>query len=75
MEHAIGNIVIYILGISLGAILSRYLYLTVKRKDIFRTFTNNVAIILNVLVGIAGFVVGFITIVIIHTIFYIIKSG
>ena len=75
MDHATGNVVIYILGISVGLMLSRYLYIGVKRKPIVKTSNNILVTILNIVVVIVGFVVGFITVVIIYTVLYLITNG
>lgn len=75
MEHPVGNIFIIILGISLGVMLSRYLYIWVKRERIVKTSNKAVVTIVNTFFIIVGLLVGFITVVIIYTILYLIVIG
>jgi hypothetical protein len=75
MQNAIGNIIIYALGISLGFIISRRLYIWLKVKPVVNTNYKAVIAILNTIIIVVGFCVGFITVVILYTIFYLITHG
>lgn len=75
MDHTIGNIIIYIFGISLGVSLSRYLYIWAGKNLIDNINNKVVAVILNTIVIIVGFVMGFIVVIILWTILRLIVIG
>jgi len=72
MHHAIGNTFIYLVGILLGFMFSRYLYLSAKRKPIAKTRNSVIVGALNTIIIVAGFILGFIAVVIIYTLLYIV---
>lgn len=75
MDNTTGNIIIYALGISLGTALGRFLYIWVKRKGILNESNKVVVIVSNTFIVILGFVIGFITVVILYTILYMVMNA
>ena len=65
------NIYVYTLGISLGIMLGRYLYIWAKRERFVKTSNKIVAAIVNTAIITVGFVVGFITVVFMYVVLHI----
>ena len=75
MDDLAANIYLYTVGISLGVMLSRYLYIRVKRADLLSEYNKTVVIILNTLLIAVGFVIGFFIVVMLYFILYLSIHG